>query len=477
MTRFRAIAVSVAAALALTGCVGEPRRPPTTAVSVPATAPPTETTRPVATTTTAPPPAPTTTTTVPPSSSTTAVDAGPVTIVEAAPGRPLLVGGFLPFSGDDAEVGTAQADAVQLAVGDFGDIAGHDVVLAPFEDTRCSVDGGRAAARSVVASGAAVSGSPVVGIIGPTCAAAAVDGVPLLVDAGFTVVAPTVDDPSFFADPPGEPGALRRDGFVTVAPHVDAVAHGAAAFVEDFLGASRPAVVVVSGDASGERSAEAFAAAALGLDIPIVGVANAPVTEIGGAIRRLGDVAPDALFLAVGAEDAPAVVAAIERIVDDERAAAEEDEFAEPVIEGVPLVMSVEALVPEVAAADGASDAYFVEVDEGPRGDEDAGLDVDDVRAAYERAFGREPTTEALRAYDATMLLLAAVAAVVEDRDGTAVIDRRRIPESLGEVSVSGFFGSLGCDDFGRCLDSRIRVVEEDDSAVGPTLANEVWSN
>ena len=458
MTRPRIVALVAALAVALAGCVNDARRPSTsTAASVPATAPASATTRPVATTTTTTePPTPVVVT---PTTTTSAVDLGPITLLEAGPGQPLLVGGMFPFFGPAGDSGAAQADAVQLAVERFGDIAGHDVLLAPFEDSRCTVDGGRSAARSIVSAGPAIAGGPVVGILGPACDAAYIEGVPLLVEAGFTVVSPTVADPSFTSDLQGEAGSLHVDGFFTVAPNEVRLGAAAARFAASHLGVTRPAVVVMQ-DRTG--LGDLFAKSMSQAGSPVVGTAVLPA-DLGGVrglLRALIDLEPDVVFIALDPDDASTVLG---------------------VLRGIPALADAVRLVPGPPsdsvgdAADEVVATYYVANDEEPGGRDATGSRYRDVYEAYERAFGRPPTFEAMRAYDATMLLLTAVSEVAEDRSGTLVIDRRALVAAMGDVGVRSFFGWLACDPFGDCLEGRVNAFAEA-ASLGETLADVVWS-
>jgi ABC-type branched-subunit amino acid transport system substrate-binding protein len=456
------------ALLGLTGCVGEARQPPAE-LSMPA-APPESVAREPLTTVIA---TTSVTTAVPAESRTRAVPATTSTIstsipipapqtatlLEAATGVPVLVAGVLPLSGDSRSRGSAQADAIQLAIEAFGTIADHDVELARVEDSRCSVDGGRAASRAIVALGATIESSPVVGVIGPGCDAAAIEAVPLLVGQGFAVVSPSVREDDFTADAFGLPGALWAPGLFTLEPSDHAEAVAAARFAVLEREASAPVVIRLADDEHGEISARLFTETLTTFAVsPVAEIVVAP-DGVPGQLAHLADLSPDALFVAIGSSEAGVVLEALSGIegLDD----------ADRIVLG-------DALLTDVAHLDVALGAYVVMADGWAGGQDVTGTTYGDVRSEYERRFGREPTLDAVRAYDATMLLLSAVARVAEDRDGTLVIDRRRIVEALFDADQPGFSGRLVCGRNGNCLQVRVRVFQHTGDLPG-TLANEVW--
>jgi ABC-type branched-subunit amino acid transport system substrate-binding protein len=454
----RVVSGALVAFLILTACVGEARRPPPD-FTVPTTAPAPAVGRPAAMSTT------TTTTTIPATittvaaPTTTTLPREPVRVLEAGPNVPVLVGGLLPFSGDAGALGAAQADAIQLAADTFGEIAGHDVLLAPFEDSRCSVDGGRAASRAIAATGALVGSSPIVGIIGPGCDAAAIEAVPLLVGEGFALVSPSVGDADFTVGLDGSPGSLWLPGLFTLDEFAYAEAVTAARFVVRELDASRPAVLTLADDEASELSGRFFVETLEDLGVTAVAEIVAEEDDFDDELEDLLDEEPDVVFIAIGSEEAGTAI----------RSMADVEEYDE-----VARVVLGDALLDDDVDLDDADGVFFVMADSWAEGRDVTGVSYRDVRAEYERLYGREPSLDAARAYDATMLLLTAVAAAAEDREGTLVIDRQAVVDALFDADQPGFSGRLRCGEFGDCLEVRVRVLESTGDLSG-TLANEVW--
>jgi branched-chain amino acid transport system substrate-binding protein len=90
------------------------------------------------------------------------------------------------------------------------------------------------------------------------------------------------------------------------------------------------------------------------------------------------------------------------------------------------------------------------------------GTTADDFLAAYEAAYGEEPTAPFwAHSYDATVMLLTAIDAVaVETADGGLFIDRQALRDELDKTTdFAGIIGSLTCDAFGDCGAARISVI------------------
>jgi branched-chain amino acid transport system substrate-binding protein len=108
------------------------------------------------------------------------------------------------------------------------------------------------------------------------------------------------------------------------------------------------------------------------------------------------------------------------------------------------------------------------------------GKSAEEVLATYNETFGEAPSAAFwAHAYDATVMLLAAIDAVaVDDGAGNLTIDRQALRDELNSVSgFEGLIGTLSCDEFGECGATKIAVVQNTDPtdiAVGK--ANVVYS-
>jgi len=102
----------------------------------------------------------------------------------------------------------------------------------------------------------------------------------------------------------------------------------------------------------------------------------------------------------------------------------------------------------------------------------------DTFLAAYEAEWGEAPAAPFwAHSYDATTLLLDAIAAASYDDGGTLVIDRAGVREHLNAVTdYSGIIGLISCDAFGDCGSQKITVIGHADSSdVAASNANVVY--
>ena len=99
----------------------------------------------------------------------------------------------------------AGRDAIEIAVRDFGDIQGHRVDLGLPGNSMCSLTGGCAAARAVIAD------EQVVGVIGGSCSGAGTAASKLLSAAGLVMISPS--NTSLTSDLEGNKNANYYPGY------------------------------------------------------------------------------------------------------------------------------------------------------------------------------------------------------------------------------------------------------------------------
>jgi branched-chain amino acid transport system substrate-binding protein len=81
---------------------------------------------------------------------------------------------------------------------------------------------------------------------------------------------------------------------------------------------------------------------------------------------------------------------------------------------------------------------------------------------AYEAEFG-EPPPQLFHAhaYDATVMLLQAIASTVQQEGDTLFIDRQAVRDALYATSnFQGLTGTLTCDEFGDCGAQTIAIIQ-----------------
>ncbi|MCH2437764.1 MAG: ABC transporter substrate-binding protein, partial [Acidimicrobiales bacterium] len=114
----------------------------------------------------------------------------------------------------------------------------------------------------------------------------------------------------------------------------------------------------------------------------------------------------------------------------------------------------------------------------GANTNQSTGKTADSFLAAYTEEWGEDPAAPFwAHSYDATTLLLDAIAAASYDDDGTLVIDRAGVREHLNNVTdYSGIIGLITCDAFGDCGSQKITVIGHADSTdVSASNANVVY--
>jgi branched-chain amino acid transport system substrate-binding protein len=107
-------------------------------------------------------------------------------------------------------------------------------------------------------------------------------------------------------------------------------------------------------------------------------------------------------------------------------------------------------------------------LDFGGNTNEATGKNGDEVIAAYRERFGEAPTSAYLaHAYDATTILLRAIAEVAVSAGDTLYIDRAKLRESLtGAKDFNGLIGTISCDAFGDCGTGRLLMSHHTDSSI-----------
>nr|MBT4278566.1 hypothetical protein [Actinomycetota bacterium] len=90
-----------------------------------------------------------------------------------------------------------------------------------------------------------------------------------------------------------------------------------------------------------------------------------------------------------------------------------------------------------------------------------------DVLADYKAEFGEAPAAPFwAHSYDATTLLLDAIAAASYEDGGALIVDRAGVREHLnGVTGYSGLIGTMACDAYGDCSSSKITVIQNIDTA------------
>ncbi len=383
---------------------------------------------------------------------------GTVTVEE---GAEIQIRSLNVLTGDNASLGIPNQRGVELAIADYGPIDGFDVAMGTGLDDLCSADGGQAAAQTIVAD------DSIVGVIGTSCSGAATAAAPLISEAGMVMISPSNTSPQLTSDQQGNPGENYNVGYYRTA-HNDLFQGAAMAeFVFSELGLSTVAAIH-DGDPYTEGLASAFTNAFEEL--------GGTVTGFTAVAKEDSDMVPVLTELAAGSPEAlffPIFQPAGDFIADQ-----------------APGVPGLEDTV--LLAADGLLTDTFMELEQsagmrfsgpdlryGENTNQATGKTANDFLASYEAEYGEPPSAPFwAHSYDATTLLLDAIAAASSVEDGSLVIDRAGVREYLDGVSgYSGIIGTINCDDFGDCGSQRITVIEHlDPGDIAASKENVIFS-
>ena len=369
---------------------------------------------------------------------------GSLGVVEVEAGDAIQIRSLEAITGDVAFFGLPIDRATQIAVDDYGPIHGFDVDTGTSLDDLCSNDGGQAAAQQIVAD------EDVVGVIGTSCSGAAVAAAPLITDAGMVLISGGNTSPALTSDLAGTAGPNYSVGYYRTA-HNDLYQGAAMAkFVFSELDIST-AAAIHDGDPYTQGLAQAFADAfeAEGGTITGFSAVNKDDTDMVPVLTEIAAGSPGALFFPIFqpagdfvADQAPGVSG----------------------LEGTVLLAADGLLNTNYLGLPQTAGMYFSGPDQrfGENVNESTGKTAVDFLATYEELYGEKPAAPFwAHGYDATTLLLDAIAGASWVEDGNLMIDRQGIRDHLNSVQgYSGLIGTINCDAFGDCGAARITVVE-----------------
>ena len=369
---------------------------------------------------------------------------GSLGVVEVEAGDAIQIRSLQAITGDVAFLGLSIDRATQMAVEDYGPIHGFDVDTGTSLDSLCSNVGGQAAAQIIVAD------EDVVGVVGTSCSGAAVAAAPLITDAGMVLISGSNTSPALTSDLVGTAGPDYSVGYYRTA-HNDLYQGAAMArFVFSELGIST-AAAIHDGDPYTQGLAQAFADAfeAEGGTITGFSAVNKDAIDMVPVLTEIAAGSPGALFFPIF-EPAGSFIS-----------------------DQAPGVSGLEETV--LLAADGllntgylslpqTTGMYFSGPDQrfGENVNQSTGKSAVDFLATYEEAYGEKPAAPFwAHGYDATTLLLDAIAAASWVEDGDLMIDRQGIRDHLNSVQgYQGLTGTINCDAFGDCGAARIAIVQ-----------------
>ena len=375
--------------------------------------------------------------------------------VRVNPGQAIQIRALLTTT-NPAGGGFSNVRTVRLAVEHFGPIHGFDVHVGEEHDDRCSPDGGRGAAETIITD------RSVIGVIGTSCSVAAVEAAPLLAGAGMVLISPSNTSPALTSDLVGNPAEHYVEGYYRTAHNDLHQGRAVALFLREERDISAVAVIH-TGDVYTGGLAEAFSDAfeELGGEVTGSRVVNSGETDILPALTALATGSPQALFLPVSQTVGEAIATQVGEVAGMEDV----------------LLITGDGLIDDGFMALPETEGMFFsgpEIHFGDNRNESTGMTAPEVHAAYEEFYGTPPASAFWgHAYDATTLLLEAIEAASRRSGESLLIDRLRVREHLdGVAGYAGLIGRITCDAFGDCGAPAVEVIEHLDSTDVPAGRN-----
>ena len=368
--------------------------------------------------------------------------------VIVAPGEDIQIRVSQTISGAVEFLGLPNQRGVELAVADFGDIAGHAVALGTPLDSLCSSEGGQAAAQNIVAQ------DDVLGVIGTSCSSAGVAMSALISEAGMVMISPSNTSPALTSDLEGTVGSDYNPGYYRTA-HNDLFQGAAVAeFVADELGATT-AATIHDGSSYAEGLVTAFAAsfAELGGTITTATAVSVGDSDMVPVLTEIATGSPEVLFYPIFMDEGGFIAQQWDSVagLEDTIQIGADGLLADNYLE-IPETLEVFLSGPNLDYGTNVSTT---------------GVNAESFLATYEETYGEAPTAVFwAHSYDATVLLLSAIEAVAVDVDGSLFIDRQLLRDELTATrNFAGIIGTINCDEFGDCGANRIAVYQNADPA------------
>ena len=348
----------------------------------------------------------------------------PFGCVEVAPDDPIVVGGMLVVSGAVSYLGEDTLGGVELAIlHRDGELLGHEIELV-VEDSLCSAEGGQTAAQRLSAD------ESIVGVIGTNCSSAAQGAMPIISDAGMVMIAPSNTSPSL-TNEDIEAGGSHKPGYFRTSHNGLMEGTRNAEFATRILGATSIATVH-DGDPYTEGLSRVVADtfAELGGAVVFEGAVNKGDTDMASILTEIAVSDPDVIYLPLFEPEINFFAAQMQHFAGLEDAV---------IIGGG---ASFVAGFPE-NTGEAAVGVYI----SGPLVTGDAYEDF--LESWDDEIGGTPPSGYHAHAYDATNILLEAVAAAaIETDDGGLLIGRSAIREALAATeNYAGLTGSLTCQE------------------------------
>jgi branched-chain amino acid transport system substrate-binding protein len=404
-------------------------------------------------------------------------------VLRVAPGSPIRIGVVLDVTNDDEELSAILAAGFATALEDFGAVQqGFRAQLDEPVDSACDGSAAQRVGESLAQDQALAA------VLGPQCDASLIGLQRPLAHAGLLVVASRPGGTSLTAGPTGAAAEDRAAGTWRTSPSLLDEARAAATYAYEELGRTR-AATFHDGGAESAALVTAFkdrfeslggtvvvartVDPSIGADVPGQDVDDASSADSESAaaldvlLDGVADAEPDVAFLPLGPAqllvladdwDGRSRLRAAVRLTTSR--AATPDFLGDPASEGHRIVTPILEFPDAISAVTGMTASQVLE------------------RVTARSGVGA-PIGWWAYAYDATTLLLRALEdASIIDVDGSLVISRSELRETISRLSFEGITGTVACDALGDCGAGRFGIAAHDDASISELSGIPiVWSS
>jgi branched-chain amino acid transport system substrate-binding protein len=354
--------------------------------------------------------------------------------VQVGPGEPIRIGYAMVVSGPDAALGIDTRRGVEIAIDDRPAILDHPIELIG-EDDGCSAQGGQAAAIKLAAD------PKLVAVVGTNCSSAARAAIPILCQAGISMVSPSNTGSDLTAaERPAEYWCYMR---TSPNDRWQGTAMARLSWEKGF----RRAATIHDGSLYADTLQQEFAEEFEKLGGSITAQVEVVPTDINmkPVLTRIAASKPQLLYY-------PVFITTGRYITRQARQT--------PGLEDVQLAGADGIFSPDLLAAAGEATLgiYLSSPDFS-----NFPVSYGGFLEKYQNKYGeRPPAPFHAYAYDATMMILAAIEGVaVLGPDGSLGIGRQALRDALFATrDVRGLTGWLSCSPSGDCAATRMAVYE-----------------
>jgi branched-chain amino acid transport system substrate-binding protein len=351
----------------------------------------------------------------------------PLGCVAVESGQPITIAAALTLSGSNSPYGTDALRGIEIAISDHGDLQGRAIELIQ-QDEQCSEAGGEAAANALAAK------PEVVGVVGPTCSSAAVSAAKILTEAGMVLISPSATAASLTST------TEHQAGFLRTIYNDKSQARLVAEFAFQALGARTMVTIHDGTPYSQELQDEACQTFEQLSGECLAHTQIQSGQDVTTTLEKIAALKPEVLYFPVYTADGVQIT----------------KHLATMGLMNVALIGSDGLLSSDFIsqAKNGAQGMYI----SGP-----STLKIDpSFYEKYEARYGEKPiAVYAAQAYDAAMILFAAIDKVAVRKGSTLYIPRQALRDALYHTNnFPGLSGTLTCSPLGDCAAPNIVIYQ-----------------